>query len=284
MHCFRSAMSGAGVRKEGPSRAFFGHGSGALILLTLNLPATAGASTTGRLVNQSCTYPSPPRSNVGGALWGHRIVNGTACSTEGAGGPTPPSPSFNGSPPLSFHGGAVTGTSTPGELTVTPIYWIPTGSTYSISTAYESLVNQFISNAAAASGKATDVFASLTQYTNSGGTHLSYKLHAGVPITDTTKFPANGCTPDSGHIWSDGTTYSKCITNAQLLSEASSFTKSHSLPNTDLAHLYMYFMPKGVETCFSSTNGAGGGSCSINTHSGFCGYHAFALTTPGRET
>ena len=119
------------------------------------------------------------------------------------------------------------------------------------------------------------MFSDLTQYTNASGKNLSYKLHAGVPITDTTKFPANGCTPDSGHIWSDGTTYSKCITNAQLLNEATTFTKSHNLPNNDLAHLYMYFMPKGVETCFSSSNGAGGGGCSINSNPGFCGYHAF---------
>jgi hypothetical protein len=44
----------------------------------------------------------------------------------------------------------------------------------------------------------------------------------------------------------------------------------------DLAHLYMFFLPKGVETCFSAINGAGGGTCSINAKPGFCGYHAFA--------
>jgi hypothetical protein len=38
----------------------------------------------------------------------------------------------------------------------------------------------------------------------------------------------------------------------------------------------MYFLPKGVETCFTSTNGGGGGSCSINSRPGFCGYHAYA--------
>jgi hypothetical protein len=120
------------------------------------------------------------------------------------------------------------------------------------------------------------VFSSLTQYTNASAKHLAYKIIAGTPVTDTDPFPANGCTPDSGAIWSDGTPYSRCITNAQLLSEASSFVTAHGLPGSDLAHLYMYFLPKGIETCFTSTNGAGGGTCSINANPGFCGYHAFA--------
>ncbi len=158
---------------------------------------------------------------------------------------------------------------------MTPVYWIPKGSTYTIPSAYETLINRFITDAAADNGTTTDVFAALTQYTNASGKNLSRRLHAGTPVTDTAKFPANGCTPDSGKIWSDGTGYSKCITNAQLLSEAKTFTTSHKLPNTDLAHLYMYFMPKGVETCYTSTNGAGGGGCSINAKPGFCGYHAF---------
>src|SRR6185437_4798848 len=96
-----------------------------------------------------------------------------------------------------------------------------------------------------------------------------------TPINDTRAYPTSGCTPDSGAIWSDGTPYSVCITNSQLLHEASVFTTAKGLPNTDLAHLYMYFLPKGVETCFTSSNGVHGGSCSINVTGGFCGYHAF---------
>ncbi len=248
--------------------------AGGLIVIMAALPAAAGASTAVGLPASSCSYVSPAaESTVGDALWGHRTVTRTSCPTPGVGGPTAPSSAYNGTPPLTFHGGAVTGTTTPGELTVTPVYWIPKGST--IPTAYESLINRFIADAAADSGKTTNVFSNLTQYTNAGGKNLSYKLHAGAPVTDTTKFPTNGCTPDSGRIWSDGTAYSNCITNAQLLSEASAFTTSHDLANNDLAHLYMYFLPKGVETCFTSTNGAGGGECSINAKGGFCGYHAF---------
>jgi hypothetical protein len=144
-----------------------------------------------------------------------------------------------------------------------------------MSAQYQSLINRFVTDSAADSGKTTNVFAAIPQYTK-GSVHLHYLLHAGTPLTDTDPFPANGCTPDSGAIWSDGHGYSKCITNSQLLSEAASFTSGHGLPHSDLAHLYVFYLPEGVETCFTSTNGAGGGTCSINAAPGFCGYHAYA--------
>jgi len=178
---------------------------------------------------------------------------------------------------LTNHGGPVTGTTTPGELTVTPVYWVPSGGSYSFPAGYETLINQFISDAAHDSGKTTNVFASLTQYTNASSAHLSYLLHSGTPITDTDPFPSSGCTPDSGTIWGNGGTFSQCITDAQLASEASAFTTANSLPNTDLAHLYFFFLPEGVETCFTSTNGAGGGACNDPYGAaGFCGYHSSA--------
>jgi hypothetical protein len=153
---------------------------------------------------------------------------------------------------------------------------VPTGARYSIPAGYETLINRFVADAAAASGKLTNVFSAVTQYTKAGGAHLKYKLLAGTPLTDTDAFPASGCPPDSGTIWADGTSYTECITNAQLLSEASKFTTSKGLPNTDLAHLYVFYLPEGVETCLTASNGAHGGSCSINAGGGFCGYHAFS--------
>lgn len=226
----------------------------------------------------ACASPPPRIDGIGGIQWARPTAAGTnACASApasgGAGNATPPSPGFRGSPPTTFHGGAVTGTTTPGELTVTPVYWTPAG--FSVPVGYKNLVNQFIADIAADSGKRTNVFSSLTEFTNSVGTHLSYKIHTGTPIVDTTAFPVNGCTPDSGFIYNDNTGYTKCITNAQLLTEAGNFTTAKGLPKNDLAHLYMYFLPKHVETCFTSTNGASGGQCSININGGFCGYHAF---------
>lgn len=257
---------------------------GLLIGATAVEPAHAGGITgpaTLATPTRHCGGPSRI-GDIGGIQWAQPVGTTTKCSsanpTRGRVRDTPPSPPFSGAPPLYLCcGGPVVGTaSTPGELTITPVYWVPSGGTYSIPTSYEALINRFIADAATASGQLIDVFSVVLQYTNKAGTHLKYRLHAGTPITDGGHFPVSGCPPDSGAIWADGTKYSECITNAQLLSEAKAFTTSKGLPNTDLAHLYMYFMPKGVETCFSSANGAHGGSCSINANPGFCGYHAFA--------
>lgn len=243
-----------------------------LVLATANIPNAVAQSTSRTSIGTACGTPASSRvGHAGGIQWA-RSTNAT-CSSK-IGGGTPPSPPFRGSPPLTFHGGVTTGTTVPGELTVTPVYWLPTG--FSLPTTYTSLINQFVADSAADSGKLTNVYSALTQYTKSGGAHLKYKIHTGVPVIDTNPFPANGCSPDSGTIYNTGTGYTRCITNAQLLAEAKTFTNARSLPNTDLAHEYMYFLPKGLETCFTSSNGAQGGTCSINANGGFCGYHAFS--------
>jgi hypothetical protein len=244
--------------------------------------ADAQASTSGRA--ETCSSVTPSRiggsRGIGGIQWARPRTGDTpGCAAASASPATPPSPGIIGSPPVTFHGGAVTGTTTtPGELTVTPVFWVPTG--FSVPATYRTLVNQYIADIAADSGKRSNVFSSVTEFTKSGGAHLSYKLHTGTPINDTTAFPANGCTPDTGPLYNDNSGYTRCITNAQLLSEANAFTTAHGLPKNDLAHLYMYFLPKHVETCFTSVNGLGGGTCSVNPSSGvsggFCGYHAFA--------
>lgn len=232
---------------------------------------SASAAPTGAPTN--CHIPRSVFAHLGGVDWGAR----SGCQPTGsAGGAALPSPAYWGSPPLTNHGGPVVSSSStvPGELTVIPVWWLPAGT--SVPSTYQSLVDRFIADAAAASGRKTNVFAALTQYKNASGVALSYKMHVGAVQTDTHSFPASGCTPDSGQIYSDGTGYSRCITNAQLLNEAASFTTAHSLPNKDLAHLYMFFLPKGVETCFGSSNASQGGTCSITSSGGFCGYHAFS--------
>jgi hypothetical protein len=129
-----------------------------------------------------------------------------------------------------------------GGLTVTPIYWEPSGGKYAFPAGYESIVNTFIANAAAASGSTSNSFSVSTEYYQDiGGTKTSvkYVIHAGTPIVDTDAFPANGCTPASGH--------TACITDAQLQAELKHVLSSRSLP-TDVAHFYPVFFPPGVET------------------------------------
>ena len=179
--------------------------------------------------------------------------------------PATAAPSFNGTPPLLYGGGPVMGTS--GVATVTPIYW--TGA-LSIPAAYQNIINGYLTNMAADSGGPTNVFSTVTQYTN-GVNHIHYNIAAGTPLVDTHAFPTSGgCTRDTGAVYSDSTGYSACVTDSQLIAELSSYLTAHSLPR-DLNHLYMVYFPKGVESCFGNANAAGGGDCSLNV---FCGYHS----------
>ena len=189
----------------------------ALVVWMTEDSAVAMRTTSGQgaATSAACAAKTGRIGGIGGIQWSRPTAAACGSATPRAGTQLP-SPSFRGSPPLSFHGGATTGTATsPGELTVTPVYWLPPG--FSLPASYTTLVNQFIADSAADSGKPTNVYSSVTQYKAATGGHLKYKIHPGTPITDTTAFPANGCTPESGPIYSDRTGYSRCITNAQLL-------------------------------------------------------------------
>ena len=239
------------------------------------LAATSGRSGSGPVCTGHTQVPSRPRKILG-------VVQAASVRDPlgrcGAGVSPAAAPSFNGTPPLLFHGGPVMGTpSTTGEVTMTPIYWAPAG--YSFPTSYMSTINGYISNVAADSGKTTNVFSTGAQYTN-GTKHIKYTIHAGVPLADANPYPTTAtCTPDSGAIYQDNSGYTACIADQRLQSEVQSFLTAHSLPN-DLAHLYLVFLPKAAESCFSTLNGSLGGECSLNPSSaaigGFCGYHSFS--------
>jgi len=196
----------------------------------------------------------------------------TPCTSSATGAATGPASyyraKYRGTPPLLNHAGPVMGTpGSPGSVTVTPIYWDPSGA---LASSYKNVINGFIANAASDSGKPTNVFAVDLQY------GIGYSMRAGTPIVDTDAFPADGCTPDSGAIYSNSTGYTTCLTDAQIQAEVEAATAARSLPS-DLSHLYIVFLPQGVESCFTSSDGAQGGGCTINYSDpqlGFCGYHS----------
>lgn len=161
---------------------------------------------------------------------------------------------------------------TPGAVTVTPIYWDPSST---FSSSYKSVINEFITNVAADSGTMSNVFSVELQY------NINYDISAGTPIVDSDAFPTSGCTPDSGGIYSDTSGYTSCLTDAQIQSELSSVLSADSLPS-DLAHLYIIFLPEGVESCMTSSDGSEYGSCSLNEsgQSVFCGYHGDIASGP----
>ena len=161
-------------------------------------------------------------------------------------------------PPLLYSGGPVLSTNGAGGLTITPIWWQPSGSRYSFPSIYQDLLDQYVKDVAAASGGTDNVYSILTEYYDIAGglkTYLSYKITAGTPLVDTSAFPADGCKPAPG--------YSACITDAQIRNELRAVTASQKLPTT-LAYFYPVFLPPGVET--EDVDGS-------NSASAYCGYH-----------
>lgn len=131
------------------------------------------------------------------------------------------------------------------------IYWIPSG--YSVATGYQTVINGFFSNVAAASGSSSNVYFSDTQYYDTAGT-IAYNSSFGGAINDTNAFPASGC--------KDSYT-SVCLTDAQLQSEIGRVVAANNLP-TGNGTEYFLFTPKNVGSCF-------GTSCA---YSYFCAYHS----------
>ena len=66
---------------------------------------------------------------------------------------------------------------TSSAVTVTPIYWAPSGLSY--PSTYKSLTEQFLTNVAHDDGLSTNVFANLRQYTDAGGDHIMYNITVG---------------------------------------------------------------------------------------------------------
>ena len=96
-------------------------------------------------------------------------------------------------PPLKYGPKApVMNTTGAAGVTITPIYWTPTGK-LGLPAHYEDIINGYLKNIAAASGATTNVYSVSSEYyqTNAAGvkTPLRYKFTAGTPIVDTSAYP-----------------------------------------------------------------------------------------------
>jgi hypothetical protein len=139
---------------------------------------------------------------------------------------------------------------------VTPIYWVPAG--YTLPKNYESIINGYVANVAAASGQETNVYSVDTEYyADVAGvkSNAAYRFKAGTPIIDTQAFPKSGCRRGQG--------MNACITDHQLEGELTRLTGQSGLA-TDDSQFYPVFFPEKVETADQD------GSTSV---SDFCGYH-----------
>jgi hypothetical protein len=190
-------------------------------------------------VTASATDPaSPPQGTPLGVV---RVANAPAATrpvtTAGANN-------------LLYHGGAVMRTNT-----TYAVYWFPAGSTF--NSTYQSTINGFLQNVAAASRTTGNVYASDTQYSDTTGP-IAYSSTYGGAYVDTAAFPTSGCHDLSGHV---------CLTDAQIATEvARAVSAAGWTPGPN--KLFFLMTPKNVDSCFDSTSQ----QCAFTY---YCAYHSW---------
>ena len=156
---------------------------------------------------------------------------------------------------LTYHNGPVMLT---GSRTYT-IFWAGANTPdWGPDGKYISTIQGYFANVAADSGKASNVYATDTQYYDSSTTHIAYASTVGATTTDTTPYPANGCTDRATRI---------CLSDAQLQAELMSVmaAKGWSASSGGVQNLFFLFTPKGVGSCVGS-------SCA---YTNYCAYHSW---------
>jgi hypothetical protein len=137
------------------------------------------------------------------------------------------------------------------------LYWVPSGQ--SVQTGYESAVDRYLSDVAAASGSQTNVYSVATQYYDSTG-FIAYQSTFGGSYVDTNPFPTNGC--------SDGVD-PVCLTDQQLQDELQKVLTAKGW-QAGPDSLFLILTPQNVGTCFDSAPPPAG-ECTTNF---FCAYHS----------
>jgi hypothetical protein len=143
--------------------------------------------------------------------------------------------------------------------TVYTIYWMPSGSTCAaVSCAsYESTINRYFADVAAASGSNTNVYSNDTQYYDATGT-IAYDSTFGGSYVDTSAFPASGCTDGSDAV---------CLSNQALEAEIQSVITAQHWPDGKTS-LFFILLPSGIGSCYGGTH------CTTDPVNGWCAYHS----------
>src|ERR1051325_10017071 len=172
-------------------------------------------------------------------------------------GPACPDPTCN----LTYHGGALV----IGPHTTHVVYWQPPG--FTVTANYHSLIERFLTDVAADSGRATNVYATDTQYDDSTNTFIQYQQTFGGTLTDTNAFPAtvSGCPTTDGTI-----TVPNCLTQTQEATELDNFLQANSMPR-GINEIYFLVLPDNVETCVDDFSDCGN---ILNTSPRYCAYHS----------
>ena len=146
------------------------------------------------------------------------------------------------------------------------IFWAPSGSGLTFDPGYESLIETFMHNVAAASRSSSNVFGLTGQYTDGNGPAAYVSVYGGA-VNDTDPLAANGCTePASGPPG-----WSACVTDGQLQRELARVVRTDHLP-TGSTDVYFLITPQGLGDC---NNSNGTNSCALGGDiNGYCGYHS----------
>jgi hypothetical protein len=204
----------------------------ALVLGAVGVVCAFGASSA------LAARPSP--SNPAGKQLGVVPPHGKAGKTGSSGGN------------LTYHGGPVMHTNR-----VYAIYWVPPG--YTVDSGYETLINRFFGDVAAASGQPSNVYFSDTQYYDTAGS-IAYSSGFAGSYVDTSALPASGCR--------DADT-SVCLTDAQLQAEINRVVALNGWTPNSSTEFFM-FTAKGIGSC-------DGSSCAFTQ---FCAYHSWIGSGP----
>lgn len=226
----------------------------ALAALALSAGASAGPSKhrpsppvplqPGGATSRPAPDPAARHGHIGGIVPSRRAVSRFAGLGSGN---------------LVYNGGPVMHTST-----TYAIYWVPPG--YSVDANYESVINGYFQNVAAASGAISNVYAMGTEYYDTNGA-IAYDATFGGSVVDTDAFPSAGCS-DSG--------LPLCLTDAQVQAEIDKVVAQQGWTG-GLNHQFFIFTPKTVGSCFDS----GSSECA---YSNYCAYHGYFSSTLGNGT
>jgi hypothetical protein len=146
--------------------------------------------------------------------------------------------------------------------TVYAIYWIPSGSTACagspchVDANYESDIDQYFTDVAAASGRTDNVYSVATQYYDATGP-ISYSSSFAGSYVDTDPFPTNGCNVGAGVV---------CLTDQQIENEIQNVLTTKGWHGSTTT-IFFLMTPDGVASCADGTSS----QCSTNV---FCAYHS----------
>lgn len=203
------------------------------------------------------------RKTVGLLLAAALLVGVTSVATAGDSNPPPRVDTILGMVPA--HNGATAGSGA-GQLkyhngpvmhtnATYAIYWVPAG--YSVASDYRSLIDRFLGDVAADSGKTSNVYYSDTAYSDSAG-RISYSSSFGGSVLDTNPYPASGCTDTVSQT-------TVCLSDAQLAAEAKRVAAAQGW-GTGSTKLFFVFTAKNVGSC-------SGSSCAFSS---YCAYHSWS--------